>query len=137
MHMKALRSEKGEMGLSGMVFWLLVVVGGYCAFQMAMPWVKFKQVEELFRTKVASLKVKKVETVKKETYAKLEEMGIKLYVAEENDWEGLRLKLTMGEPAVMEATYMEEVVLPGGFYKHVYTFNPRAESKVVINPSND
>ncbi|MBE9535788.1 MAG: hypothetical protein IMF07_01295 [Proteobacteria bacterium] len=135
--MKILRSEKGEMGLGDMVFWLVVAVGGYCAFQMAMPWVKFKQVEELFRNEIASMKVKKVKTVKKETHARLEEMGVKLYVAEENDWEGLRIKVTRGEPAVMEATYMEEVVLPGGLYRHTYTFHPRAESKVIINPRDE
>lgn len=134
MTMKNLRSEKGEIGFGGMVFWLVVALGGYCAFQMAMPVVKFKQVEELFRTEVASLKVKKVKTVKKETQSRLLEMGIKLYVAEENDWEGLRVRVTKGEPAIMEATYMEEVVLPGGFYKHTYTFQPRAESKIPIDP---
>jgi len=133
--MKNLRSEKGEFGLGSLLFWLVVAIGGYCAFQLAMPWVKYKQVEELFRTEVAALKVRKVEAVKTETYARLEEMGVKLYVAEENNWEGLRITTRRGEPAVMEATYMDEVILPGGF-KHLYTFHPRSESKVVINPKD-
>ncbi len=131
--MKILRSEKGEIGLGRMLFWLVVVIVGYCAFLMAMPWVKYNQVEELFRNEVASLKVAHLEDVKKETYAKIEDMGIKLYVGEDNDWEGLRITITRGKPAVMEAKYMDEVLLPGGF-KHVYTFHPRSESKVVINP---
>jgi len=134
--MKILRSEKGEMGPGRVLFWLVLAFGGYIAFQMAMPWVKYKQVEELFRNEVASLKVKDIETVKKETYDRLEEMGIKLYVAEENNWEGLRVKIKRGEPAVMEATYMCEVLLPGGF-KHLYTFHPRSESKIAINPRDE
>jgi hypothetical protein len=133
--MKILRSEKGEIGLGRMLFWLVVVIVGYCAFLMAMPWVKYKQVEELFRNEVASLKVAHLEDVKKETYAKIEDMGIKLYVGEDNDWEGLRITITRGKPAVMEAKYTEEVLLPGGF-KHVYTFHLRSESKVVINPQD-
>ncbi len=135
--MKILRSEKGEMGFSGFLFWLVVAIAGYSAFLMAMPWVKFKQVEELFRNEVASLKVAHLEDVKKETYTKVEDMGVILYVGEDNNWEGLHITIRRGKPAIMEAKYMEEVVLPGGFYKHTYTFHPRAESKVVINPKDE
>ena len=124
--------RKGAITLGGLIFLLIVVMVAYVGMKMSIPLIKNQQVKELFRTKVARLKTESEEKVRKDTYEKLKELKVTLYVDYEVEDDGLHIIIEEGKPAIMAATFSEEVNFIGG-YKYIYTFNPRMESAVVIN----
>ena len=131
--MYRLNSQKGALTLGGIIFLLIIAVGAYIGIKMAMPLIKYAQVKELFRTKVARLKVEATDKVKKEVYEGLKDLEITLHVDYEYEEEGLHIIIEEGKPAIMKASYSEDVNFPGG-YKHSYTFNPIMESPTIVNP---
>lgn len=130
---RLLASQKGAITIGGLIFWLVVGVAGYVGMKMSVPLIKNYQVKELFRNKVAALKTHSEEIVREDTYKKLNELNVELYVDYEVEDDGLHILFEEGKLAVMEAIFIEEVTFIGG-YKYVYTFNPRMESTVIINP---
>lgn len=126
-------SQKGAITIGGLIFWLVVGIAGYVGMKMSAPLIKNYQVKELFRNKVAALKTHSEEIVREDTYKKLNELNVKLYVDYEVEDDGLHILLEEGKPAIMDATFIEEVTFIGG-YIYIYSFNPRMESSAIVNP---
>ena len=131
--MSRLNSQKGALSLGGIIFLLIIAVAAYVGIKMAIPLIQYGQVKELFRTKVARLKVEAADKIKKEVYENLKEMDVTLHVDYEYEEEGLHIIIEEGKPAIMKASYSEDVDFPGG-YKYTYTFNPIMESPTIVNP---
>ncbi len=126
-------NQRGALTLGGLIFLLIIAAAVYVGIKMSVPLIKNQQVKELFRTKVARLKVESEDLIRQETYEKLKELNVILYVNEEVEDDGLHITIEEGKPALMEAIFFEEVHFIGG-YKYTYRFNPKMESAVIVNP---
>lgn len=100
---------------------LVIGTGIYVGVMMAIPWIKFYQVEELFKNQVVRLKVVSEEEVRAAIDLKLKELEVTL---SDDDVEVIR---EAGKQPIIEATYKVDVNLIGG-YKYTYLFKPRGEA---------
>jgi len=125
--MKYLRSEKGELTLKTIVILLVLAVGGYLGWKMAVPFVRYQQVKEVFRNQVAQLKTAKEPVVRKETLKQVAELGVEFYTDDDYD-DGLRIIREEDQPIIMEAEYEHMVYFIGGF-EYKYVFYPQKVAK--------
>lgn len=116
--MDSLRSQRGALSLESLIFLLVIGAGIYVGIKMAVPWIRFYQVQELLGDQVVRLKVASEEEVREAINKRLDELKVSL------SHDGLKMIREEGKPAVIEATYKVDVVFIGG-YKYTYTFQPQ------------
>jgi len=132
--MNILRSEKGALTLGGIIFILIVAVGGYVGLKMAIPLVRNQQAKEVLRNEVERMKqvqkqMASEEEIRNTVHNKLDEIGVKLLPDDRSDYDdGLVIILEEGKPAVMEAAFKMDVNFIGG-YKYTYNFKIRKVAK--------
>lgn len=119
--MNITKSQKGGLSLGGVIFLLIFGTAIYVGVMMAIPWIKFYQVEELFKNQVVRLKVAPEEEVRAAIDLKLKELEVTL----SND--DVRIIREEGKQPIIEATYKVDVNFIGG-YKYTYLFTPRGEA---------
>lgn len=119
--MGGLKSQKGFLSLGSLIFLLIVGSGIYVGIKMTLPWIRFYQIEELFKEQVVRLKVASEDEVKGAIKLKLEQLEVPLSI------EDVRVIREEGKPAVIEGTYKADVEFIGG-YKYTYIFKPRGEA---------
>lgn len=119
--MNITKSQKGGFSLGGIIFLLIFGTAIYVGVMMAIPWIKFYQVEELFKNQVVRLKVASEEEVRAVIDLKLKELEVTL-----SD-DGIEVIREEGKQPIIEATYKVDVNFIGG-YKYTYIFRPRGEA---------
>lgn len=119
--MSKLLSQRGSISFGGLVFLLIVGTGIYVGVMMAIPWIKFYQIEELFKNQVVRLKVASEEEVRAVIDLKLKELEVTLLD------DGVEVIREEGKRPIIEATYKVDVNFIGG-YKYTYVFKPRGEA---------
>jgi hypothetical protein len=119
--MDTLRSQRGALSLGSLIFLIILGTAVYVGIKMASPWIRFYQVQELFKDQVVRLKVASEDEVRDAINKKLAELEVTL------SEEGLSIIREEGKPPVIEATYQVDVQFVGG-YKYTYTFHPRGEA---------
>lgn len=115
------KSQKGSISFGSLVFLALIGIGIYVGIMMAIPWIRFYQVEALFKEQVVRLKVASQEEVKGAIMVKLQQLDVPLASDDVN------IITVEGKPAVIEGKYNIDVDL-AGVYKHTYIFRPRGEA---------
>ena len=118
--MKSLRSQRGSLSLGSIIFLLVIGIGIYVAVKMAVPVIRYYQVEALFQDKVVRLKIASEDEVRPEIDRQLEDLGVSFP-------EGYDIIKEQGKPAVIEGEY-QVVVDFAGIYEYTYTFHPRGEA---------
>lgn len=119
--MDSLRSQRGALSLGSLIFLLVIGTGIYIGIKMATPWIRFYQVEELFKEQVVRLKVASEEEVRDAIKKKLTELEVPIPDEE------ISIIREEGKPPAIEATYNVDVDFIGG-YKYTYVFKPRGEA---------
>lgn len=119
--MDSLRSQRGALSLGSLIFLLVIGTGIYVAVKMAIPVIRYYQVEALFKDKVVRLKISTEEEVRPEIDRQLQDLGVTF------PGDGYRIIKEEGKPAVIEGDY-QVVVDFAGFYQYTYTFHPRGEA---------
>lgn len=120
--MGGLKSQKGSLSLGSLIFLLIAGIGIYVGLMLAFPWVRFYQVEQLFKDQAIRLKVAPEEEVSANINQKLKELNVTI-----SDEEGIRIIRAEGKSPAIEATYREDVQFIGG-YIYTYVFKPRGEA---------
>lgn len=119
--MDSLRSQRGALSLGSLIFLLVIGTGIYIGIKMATPWIRFYQVEELFKEQVVRLKVASEEEVRDAIKKKLTELEVPIPDEE------ISIIREEEKPPAIEATYNVDVDFIGG-YKYTYVFKPRGEA---------
>lgn len=119
--MNIMKCQKGGLSLGNIIFLLILGAAIYVGAMMAVPWINFYQVEELFKNQVVRLKVASEEEVRAAIDLKLKELEVTL------PDDGLEVVREEGKQPTIEATYKVDVNFIGG-YKYTYVFKPRGEA---------
>ncbi len=119
-HMNKLRSQRGSFSLGEIIFLAVIGTAIYAGVLMAIPLVRFYQVEALFKDKVVRLKVSTAEEVRPEIDRQLEDLGVTFP-------DGYNIIKEPGKPTVIEGEY-QVIVDFAGVYKYTYVFKPRGEA---------
>ncbi|MDO8445513.1 MAG: hypothetical protein Q7T53_05325 [Deltaproteobacteria bacterium] len=119
--MNKLKSQKGSFSLGELIFLAVIGISIYIGIMMATPWVRFYQVQELFKNEVIRLKVAPEEEVREAINKKLTELEVPLSI------DDVQIIREEGKAPVIEGTYQVDVQFIGG-YKYTYIFKPRGEA---------
>ncbi|HLB05510.1 MAG TPA: hypothetical protein VJL62_02210 [Thermodesulfobacteriota bacterium] len=118
--MDKLKSQRGSFSLGEIIFLAVIGTAIYAGILMAIPLVRFYQVEALFKDKVVRLKVATAEELRPEIDRQLQELGVTFP-------KGYNIIKEEGKPAVIEGEYQVDVDF-AGVYKYTYIFKPRGEA---------
>lgn len=118
--MNKLKSQKGSFSLGELIFLAIIGIVIYVGIKMAVPVIRYYQVESLFKDKVVRLKISTEEEVRPEIDRQLQDLGVTFP-------EGYNIIKEEGKPAVIEGEYQVDVDL-AGVYKYTYTFHPKGEA---------
>lgn len=119
--MNKLNSQRGSFSLGELIFLAIIGIGIYIGIMMATPWIRFYQVQELFKNEVIRLKVASEEEVREAISKKLTELEVPLSI------DDVQIIREEGKLPAIEATYQVDVQFIGG-YKYTYVFKPRGEA---------
>ena len=119
--MGRLKSQRGGISLGSLIFLAVIGTGIYVGIMMAIPWIKFYEVEQLFKDQVVRLRVAPNEEVMGAIKAKLESIDVPLSI------DDIQIISEDGKPPVIEGKYKLDVDF-AGVYKYTYIFKPRAEA---------
>ena len=116
--MERFKSQKGSFSLGSIIFLAVIGTAIYAGIMMGIPWIKFYEVEQLFKDQSIKLKVAPEEEVRGAIKAKLVAIDVPLTI------EDVQIIREEGKPAVIEGTYKVDVDF-AGVYKYTYLFKPR------------
>ncbi|MEK6725124.1 MAG: hypothetical protein AABY54_01030 [Deltaproteobacteria bacterium] len=119
--MGRLKSQRGSFSLGSLIFIAVIGTGIYVGIMMGIPWIKFYEVEQLFKDQAIRLKIAQEEEVKGAIKAKLASIDVPLSI------DDVQITREEGKPAVIKGTYKTDVDF-AGVYKYTYIFKPRGEA---------
>lgn len=119
--MGRLKSQRGSFSLGSIIFLAVIGTGIYAGVMMGIPWIKFYEVEQLFKDQAIKLKVAPEEEVRGAIKAKLVSIDVPLSI------DDVQIIREEGKPAVIKGTYKVDVDF-AGVYKYTYIFKPRGEA---------